>query len=66
MLARDAAVSTLRPKTQTSFAGILPDQIRSYLQAATFLVQCGQASGDQEGDYFDRAVKVLKKGVEMP
>jgi hypothetical protein len=27
------------------------------------LVKCAQASGEQGGDYFDRAVNVLKKGV---
>jgi tetratricopeptide (TPR) repeat protein len=43
---------------------VLPNRMLSYLQAALFLVKCAQASGDQGGDYFDRAVKVLKKGVE--
>jgi hypothetical protein len=43
---------------------VLPDSMQSYLWAASLLVKCAQASGDQEGKYFDRAVKVLKKGAE--
>ena len=43
---------------------LLPDRSRSYVWGATLLVKCAQASGDQGGNYFDRAVKVLKKGVE--
>jgi tetratricopeptide (TPR) repeat protein len=43
---------------------VLPDRSQSYLRAARFLVQCAHASGDQGGKYFDRAVNVLKKGVE--
>ena len=43
---------------------VLPDRVSSYVRAATFLVRCAHAAGDQGGNYFDRAVKVLKKGVE--
>ncbi len=44
--------------------GVLPDRSRSYVWGATLLVKCAQASGEDGGKYFDRAVKVLKKGVE--
>ena len=53
----------MRPRTQTA-RWHLPTPTDSYVQAATSLVKCGQAAGDQGRDYFDRAMKVLKKGVE--
>jgi tetratricopeptide (TPR) repeat protein len=63
-------VLTRRPQIENAAADaerlprVWPDSIDSYLQAATFLVKCAQASGDLGRDYFDRAVKVLKQGVD--
>ncbi len=54
----------MRQKDADRLLGILPDDADSYVQAATSLVKCGQAAGNHASDYFDRAVKVLKKGVE--
>ena len=52
-------------KDADRLVGILPDDADSYVQAATFLVKCGQTAGDQGRDYLDRAMKVLKKGVAI-
>ena len=47
-----------------SLLRVSPDSIDSYIQAATFLIQCALALGEQGREYYDRAVNVLKKGVE--
>jgi tetratricopeptide (TPR) repeat protein len=43
---------------------LLPDNPNSYLQAALLLVQCAERSPDRRASFHDRAMNVLREGVD--
>jgi hypothetical protein len=42
---------------------ILPENPQSYIQAAVLLVQCARVSPEQKSHFYDRAMRILRDGV---